>query len=55
MSVGDPRLETQNITDEARVIGYAVGDDARAYPIRIMNRHELVNDTVGGKPVTVAW
>ena len=55
VSVGDPRLETQNITDEARVIGYAVGDDARAYPIRIMNRHELVNDTVGGKPVTVAW
>lgn len=55
VSVGDPRLEAQNITDEARVIGYAVGDDARAYPIRIMNRHELVNDTVGGKPVTVAW
>ena len=55
VSLGDPRLEEQNITDDSRVIGYAVGDDARAYPIRIMNRHELVNDTVGGKPVTVAW
>ncbi len=53
--VGDPRLEAQHITDEARVIGYADGDDARAYPIRIMSRHELVNDTVGGKPVTVGW
>ncbi len=55
VSLGDPRLEEQNITDDSRVIGYAVGDDARAYPIRIMDRHELVNDTVGDKPVTVAW
>ena len=55
VSVSDPRLEAQHITDEARVIGYADGDDARAYPIRIMSRHELVNDTVGGKPVTVGW
>ncbi len=55
VAVDDPRLEAQNITDAARVIGYAVGDDARAYPIRIMNRHELVNDIVGGKPVTVGW
>ena len=55
VSLGDPRLEAQNITDDSRVIGYAVGGDARAYPIRIMDRHELVNDTVGGKPVTVGW
>ncbi len=55
VSVDDPRLERQQITDETRVIGYAVGDDARAYPIPIMSRHELVNDTVGGKPVTVGW
>ncbi len=55
VALGDPRLEEQNITDDSRVIGYAVGDDARAYPIRIMDRHELVNDSVGGKPVTVAW
>ncbi len=55
VSVGDPRLEEQRITDGTRVIGYSVGDDARAYPIRIMDRHELVNDAVGGKPVTVAW
>ena len=55
VSVGDPRLGWQNITDETRVIGYADGDDARAYPIRIMSRHEVVNDTVGGKPVTVGW
>ena len=55
VAVGDPRLEAQHITDEARIIGYADGADARAYPIRIMSRHELVNDIVGGKPVTVGW
>ncbi len=55
VSVDDPRLEAQDITDDSRVIGYAVGGDARAYPIRIMDRHELVNDAVGGNPVTVAW
>ncbi len=55
VAVDDPRLEEQDITDDSRVIGYAVGEDARAYPIRIMDRHELVNDTVRGKPVTVAW
>ncbi len=55
VAVDDPRLEEQNVTDDSRVIGYAVGGDARAYPIRIMDRHELVNDAVGGNPVTVAW
>ena len=32
-----------------------VGDDARAYPIRIMIWHEVVNDTVGGVPVVVNY
>ena len=55
VAVDDPRLDEQNITDDSRVIGYAAEGDARAYPIRIMDRHELVNDAVGGQPVTVAW
>jgi hypothetical protein len=29
--------------------------EARAYPLRILNRHELVNDVVGGDPVAIAW
>jgi hypothetical protein len=41
--------------DDLRVIGYVHGGEARAYPIGLLNRHELVNDTVGGKPVTVGW
>lgn len=49
------RDERPKSVDEIRVIGYADGDDARAYPIALMDRHELVNDEVGGKPVTVGW
>lgn len=41
--------------DEIDVIGYADGDDARAYPTALLDRHELVNGRVGGKPVTVGW
>ncbi len=41
--------------DELPVIGYVHGGIARAYPIFLLNRHELVNDTVGGKPVTIGW
>lgn len=48
-------LTEAGIDDDTFVIGYEYGGEARAYPISIMNGHELVNDTVGGKPVTVGW
>lgn len=38
-----------------QVIGYEHNGVARAYPLALLNHHELVNDTVGGKPVTVGW
>jgi len=57
----DPRLrllwghsETQDV-DFLPVIGYEHNGVARAYPVRLLDHHELVNDTVGGKPVTVGW
>jgi hypothetical protein len=37
------------------VLAFSVGDDHRAYPIRIMIWHEIVNDTVGGVPVAVTY
>ena len=37
------------------VILVQVGDEARAYPIQILMWHEIVNDTVGGVPVTVTF
>ena len=38
-----------------RVIGVALGGEARAYPIRVLNWHELVNDTLGGAPIVVTY
>jgi hypothetical protein len=37
------------------VIGLSTGDDARAYPLRVLIWHEIANDTVGGKPVVVTY
>ena len=39
------------LVGEDWVIGVALGGEARAYPLRILNWHEIVNDTVGGEPV----
>jgi hypothetical protein len=38
-----------------RVLGVALNGEAKAYPLRILNWHELVNDSVGERPVLVTW
>ena len=38
-----------------QVIGISINGDHRAYSIPLLSRHEIVNDTVGGKPVAVTW
>ena len=38
-----------------RVIGVSINGDHRAYPLNLLSRHEIVNDTVGGKPIAVTW
>jgi hypothetical protein len=55
-----PRFET--VADAARwlkavepVIFFERSGDARAYPLQILIWHEIVNDTVGGGPVTVTF
>ncbi len=54
--IGDrKRLFHAGLNDETIVFGYEHNGEARAFPIRFLNRHELVNDTIGGKPVTVGW
>lgn len=37
------------------VIGVTIGAEARAYPIKILNWHEVVNDTVNGIPIVVTF
>ncbi len=37
------------------VLALTIGGDARAYPLQILMWHEIVNDVVGGVPVTVTF
>ena len=37
------------------VIGIALNGEAKAYPVDVMGFHELINDVVGGTPITVCW
>ncbi len=48
-------LAGATLQDSDRVLGVFLNGEARAYPIRILNWHELVNDEVGGVPVLVSW
>ena len=38
-----------------QIIGIELGGQARAYPIRILNLHEVVNDTVDNVPFAVTF
>ena len=38
-----------------RVAGIVVGGEARAYPLAVLNAHEVVNDTLGGVPIAVSY
>lgn len=40
---------------EDRVIGVSLEGEARAYPLRILNWHEVVNDTLGGRDIAVTY
>ncbi len=54
-----PKYESRTaadwLTNDDIVIGYAAGDQAWAYPTRILNFHEIVNDTLAGEPVLIAY
>ncbi len=51
----EPAAEVEWLADVEPVLALEVNGDARAYPLRIMTWHELVNGTVGGVPVTVSY
>lgn len=38
-----------------QVLGLSINGEHRAYSIRMLSRHEIVNDVVGGVPVAVTW
>jgi hypothetical protein len=50
-----PASDPGDLKADEPVISVQLGGEARAYPLRIMIWHEIVNDTVGGVPVAVTW
>ena len=58
-ALSKPRLiaagEATYLKPADRVIGVAIEGEARVYPIRILNYHEIVNDKIGGRPIAVTY
>lgn len=50
-----PAREADFMRDDEKVLGLEIKGVARAYPLRILSHHELVNDQVGGEPILVSW
>jgi Protein of unknown function (DUF3179) len=43
------------LTPDELVLGVVIRGEARAYPLRIMDWHEMANDVVGGVPISIAY
>ena len=51
----DANAALLDMAPDERVLGLSLNGDHRAYPLNLLSRHEIVNDTVGGVPVAVTW
>jgi len=47
--------DTSFLNDSDRVLGLKQGDQAKAYPIKILNWHEVVNDSIDTLPVAITY
>ncbi len=47
--------EAAKIAGDAWILGVANGGEARAYSLNLLNRHEIVNDNVGGRALAAVW
>jgi len=50
-----PAAKADFMLPDEQVLGVFINGVARAYPIRILSWHEVVNDDFGGQPVLVSW
>lgn len=47
--------ETEWLQEDEKVIGVEEGGEAKAYPLRILSSHEIVNDRIDGEPIAVTY
>ena len=58
-SIDGPEFERATdvgaLQPQEAVVTLTLNGDARAYPVQVLLWHEIVNDTVGGEPVTITY
>ena len=58
-SIDDPKYvtaaEANHVADDAIVIAISYKGEHLAYPARILDHHEIVNDTIAGDPIAITW
>ncbi|MFQ5548433.1 MAG: DUF3179 domain-containing protein [Woeseia sp.] len=48
-------MDAEFLGSPDRVLGIEVDGIARAYPVRILNYHEIVNDSIGGQAILITY
>lgn len=58
-AIDDPKYvtadEAAHMADDDVVIAISYKSEHRAYPARILDQHEIVNDTIAGDPIAITW
>ena len=59
-AVGSPAFLFQGVTDgrltpKERVVSVVQGEETAAYPFEILSQEHVINDALGGVPLTVFW
>ena len=47
--------QSPHVKDSDMVLGVQIGSESRAYPVRMMAYHHLINDTIAGVPIVVTY
>jgi hypothetical protein len=55
VAADDPQLRERGITLETPVLGVFLNEIARAYPVKVMDDHEVVNDDFDGEAFAILW
>ncbi len=57
-AVFNPRFvpaDRAGLPDSAWILGVAMGGEARAYSLNLLNGHEVVNDSIAGRAIAAVW
>ncbi|MFB3908674.1 MAG: DUF3179 domain-containing (seleno)protein [Candidatus Eisenbacteria bacterium] len=54
-SIEEARRRGRFLVSADRIVGVTIAGRSRAYPVRLLNWHEIVNDTLAGRPIAVTW